>query len=1310
MLCTTTPFFSSAYDDDTTHQALTEEVVKLFNAENPHTKISSSDAELVIKGSREEDAFGRWMRHYFDPTTGRGLTYIGTQWQSSKEWAKDTIAQATYRIRRFAGRPLYGVLLDLFSGDDDYSWDRAVYEYAWGNKQRGLEALGHVLHLIEDASVPDHTRNDPHPGFENRLQEKLGKRVPERFIAHLGGHDDLNASPYEWFAKFPRGSLKIAEDLRDKQIVALLTLNDYFERLAKYSSQYFFSRDTIPSESHVREMISEVRTETLSDNKVYTFGYYIDQDGNEFRLVRITKNLRKRTVDYSIEDIDNLILTDYWNLLSKQAVLHGAGVVKLFFDEVAKEKEAKVLHAKNRSWLGKKTDQLSDLASSVVKALRSPSAVSDSLAGAGSASLLGAASGSNGKSAGAAVLSVAAGAPSSDSMAYSSMVADAARESGIAAPPVPDQAGGPGARNDASTSLGNVGGQDPSPSVQDDRSAQLADSNDEITASPIGSGASPSRNDGDGNDGSTEQGSGNVGSGAGNAGGSSATAPILAPRQWNLSTGATPTPTPTPAPSPSAEPDTTAPDAPNPGNLSEGQAFSAASDVDAQTAGVQITVTGTAEADATVTASINPSWETSTDSQGNWSLAVTLGEGANAITFRAHDAAGNQSASRVVTVTLDSVAPEPTVALSGWRITHLDYTVSWSVATSTADLASYDVQQKAGSASDWTTVLSQTAQTATSTRVTREAVTSWRVRARDTLGNISGWVELQAETNQRPVVIKEIMYRPSPGSDSFYEYVELYNRSATAIDLSSWALAVDSDLHAFLLDDTATTSPEFSASANNMVLKPGGFALVGDQRASPGDKHIYDGLQYVIPGHSSTTLRLTIDDAALNLRNASPWSTLTLKDENGAVVDEASYKHTYGANGNGKSLERINPAQGGTTAANWADSPAGGTPNQENVRYDAAAAAGTTIDDSAVISTDTIWSKAGSPYLVHVNAGEIPKVAAGGTLYIEPGVTVKPQGHAFASAAGGYTSFQVDGTLIAQGTADEPIVWTSRHTGSASTTPGKGDWSNIVFTSAAQNVSLKYVTFEYGGGGTGTPPGILIASSSPVFDRVTVRYSANAGISVNRGAPVITNSVFEHNTGYGIDVERGDPSIRSNTFTQNKGPVRFYARSRPVLQSNTAASNTSYNGHYVRAGETSADTTWYRDLPYILEVKGSAALVTVASSTTLTLEPGVVLKPLHLVNSANESFLVRGTLNASGTVTLPIIMTSLKDDSAGNDSNADGTASAPASGNWMRVLFKNGAVATLANWIVRYGSALFNGPLAAESGANVATSSIEILP
>jgi hypothetical protein len=165
------PFFVWGYSDSTTHPALTQEIVDFFNANYPDFTLTNEEKELIIQGSINEDKGARWLHHFYDPVYNRGLVLedkdipdnpelaliaggAKSRWKSSKEWARDTELQSG--LDGFTA----GLFQDYFSGKDDYSWDRAIYEYAWGDKERGLRSLGHILHLLEDASVPDHTRNE----------------------------------------------------------------------------------------------------------------------------------------------------------------------------------------------------------------------------------------------------------------------------------------------------------------------------------------------------------------------------------------------------------------------------------------------------------------------------------------------------------------------------------------------------------------------------------------------------------------------------------------------------------------------------------------------------------------------------------------------------------------------------------------------------------------------------------------------------------------------------------------------------------------------------------------------------------------------------------------------------------------------------------------------------------------------------------------------------------------------------------------------------------------------------------------------
>ncbi|MEK9195305.1 MAG: hypothetical protein AAB975_02930, partial [Patescibacteria group bacterium] len=169
------PLFTFAYGVQI-HALLTQEIAKFANISFAGINLNADDQASMMKGAIDEDNGTRWLQHFYDPVHNRGLTFgndkpvnrnlafvgsapIKSQWKSAKEWAMNTGLQAS------ANTLLSGIMGNYFGGHDDYSWDRGIYEYTWGDKKRGLESLGHVLHLIEDASVPDHTRNDPHPAL-----------------------------------------------------------------------------------------------------------------------------------------------------------------------------------------------------------------------------------------------------------------------------------------------------------------------------------------------------------------------------------------------------------------------------------------------------------------------------------------------------------------------------------------------------------------------------------------------------------------------------------------------------------------------------------------------------------------------------------------------------------------------------------------------------------------------------------------------------------------------------------------------------------------------------------------------------------------------------------------------------------------------------------------------------------------------------------------------------------------------------------------------------------------------------------------
>ena len=339
------PAFVFAYSPETTHNALTDDIVDLYNYTYPSKKFSDSEKTLVKRGSIEEDRPSeRVINHFYDPIYNVGLKSIN---YTSKQWAMSANAQSFNN--QFAG--VGGLLLETFSSPTDFSWERAIFDYAYKDKERGLIALGHILHLIEDATVPDHVRDDAHPpAFDF-------------------------GSPYEAYAsRYNESTIETFNQLVRERVrpVELGSIGEYFDTVATFTNTNFFSKDTIFDEKYAGPVIANERIGFLQDGTERIFGF----SDRGFKLLMINYSFDKETglvsKGYSIVDKDNLILSDYWQVLSRTAVKNGAGIIKLFFEEVEKEKQTGTLLAKNKSaW-----DKLMDKAGGSVKAIFSATATS----------------------------------------------------------------------------------------------------------------------------------------------------------------------------------------------------------------------------------------------------------------------------------------------------------------------------------------------------------------------------------------------------------------------------------------------------------------------------------------------------------------------------------------------------------------------------------------------------------------------------------------------------------------------------------------------------------------------------------------------------------------------------------------------------------------------------------------------------------------------------------------------------------------------------------------------------------------------
>ncbi len=580
-----------------------------------------------------------------------------------------------------------------------------------------------------------------------------------------------------------------------------------------------------------------------------------------------------------------------------------------------------------------------------------------------------------------------------------------------------------------------------------------------------------------------------------------------------------------------------------------------------------------------------------------------------------------------------------------------------------------------------------------------------------TSNNATTTESLNVQINAGDLIINEIMY-DLEGSDTLNnknrEWVEIYNNSGREITLTGGS-------GGWRFNDGSNHLLNEPPAQGSMTIPVGGYViLAGDAPTFLVDHSGFGG---------------TVIDTVMILKNTS--ATLKISAPDGVIIDEVTYNSSWGAKGDGKTLERKSAGDWGVSSAN------GGTPGALNnwlltsdIDGNASTTLGLGTDVSATttISENTTWTLASSPYRLFFDGQRRPTVAAGAILTIEPGVKIIPQ-------SGGATVMEIQGTLNAAGTAVAPIIFTSIADAddSASTTPQKGDWLNIFFSQGSQ-ANLDYVAFRYGGQGNTLPlqemvniVGAAVNIKNSKFENSqntalhlmdsigTIENSIfsdnNCGISVDSlngiaqtsyggcygihttgqilsAAPQIRNNQFIRNQLIGIEVRSGTvPTIDNNIFTDNGYPIKIESSYPVITNSQLANSTTSVDflGGIAISGYTHFSQNYTLknnpQLPYILETNGPALSPYVDAGAILTIEPGTIFKIGHTFTALN----INGGLVASTTPNSPIVFTSLKDDSKDGDTNGDGAASSPQNNDWANIKFFAGSIGNFVNTIFSYG-------------------------
>ena len=365
---------------------------------------------------------------------------------------------------------------------------------------------------------------------------------------------------------------------------------------------------------------------------------------------------------------------------------------------------------------------------------------------------------------------------------------------------------------------------------------------------------------------------------------------------------------------------------------------------------------------------------------------------------------------------------------------------------------------------------------------------------------------------------------------------------------------------------------------------------------------------------------------------------------------------------------------------------------------------------SQSLAVDAVWTATDMPYVLSDNlmlqgnpGGALDDTARqSARLDILPGVTVKLNSARIETQTGA--------NLIAEGTASQPIVFTSLRdngyggggtfatdgigtsTSASANLAAPGDWAGLYFSPTSIG-SLDYTFVAYAGGKS------TVNGNSDSFDAVeihqaTVRIADStiennasglatgsrgdlegndaAAIYVLGAQPVVVNNVFENNDGATISINadsltsaivpdwgRSTGSIdRFTQFDTNDGPLVRLNKIGNTLN------HVAINGMLVRPGTLDTPSVW-DDTDIVHVVEGPIVVPNVDTTGGLKLESSSSASLVVKLSGQNAGFTATGTplditnrvggsVQVLGMPDHPVILTALTDSTAGAGLTPDG--------------------------------------------------------
>ncbi len=355
--------FLEAYDG-ITHEKITEEMLEYYYP-NLVIQLGMNPKLDILQGSSDEDKPGlfdtcyiqlipvnpyfyyipygfdsRYMRHYYDyqnrNNNDGGLSHwLYGDYDSSKEWALNSAIQNDWaELKR-------SECIFNLEYVEDFSLDKNIERYNTNQQSFSLKGLGHVLHLIQDLTVPAHTRNDPHP-IDKPYEKYFKESKNIKFC--IDGYGELKHCNEGGTHLFRNAYPKLFDyDNREK----------FFDYLSQYTQSFFFSDDTINSSKYVY-MYEDIDMGIPPSN---CFAYFLGEtkptgvekpkliNGDQYKvligkdencndiMIAAKKRIRHHAHnEWTFWDVGfDFINKEYWKKLVVKAAQYSAGLTQLYF-------------------------------------------------------------------------------------------------------------------------------------------------------------------------------------------------------------------------------------------------------------------------------------------------------------------------------------------------------------------------------------------------------------------------------------------------------------------------------------------------------------------------------------------------------------------------------------------------------------------------------------------------------------------------------------------------------------------------------------------------------------------------------------------------------------------------------------------------------------------------------------------------------------------------------------------------------------------------------------------------------------------